>query len=866
MAVSQIPCQNPDETIAFLIGYSGDEPIVLTAIVPGGGGVLSRTFRPQSQQDDIRTWLEGQHGQANLYFSVNPCIRPMNGSGVKTKKTDIRAMKSLHVDIDPRAGEDIAAERERAVRVLQTFDPPASIIIDSGNGFQGFWLLDEEQTIGGQEARVTELEGYNQKIARDLTADNCHNIDRIMRLPGTINMPDAKKRKKGRVPVLASLHSANWSQRYPLSKFKSLAGSAIGPKAAVHSNKLPHGRAENVRFEKVELDKLPPGVSDRCKQIIIHGHDPDEPNRLPSRSEWLFGALCEMARAGVDDDTMAAIVTDPDLGISESVREKRNPHQYAREQVSRAHAKAYDGQSSNRPTVMLNDTELHRVLDEVEDALLSMEAPVYQMNQRLVHIEPREASLAGSSGGLMIRDVSDYRLREYMVEHIAFRRMTAKDELDTAAPTLIHAKHLLARSDKWRLRPLRAIVEAPTMRADGTVLQHDGYDNVSGIIASFGGLTFPHIPDAPTRDDAMSALALLKAPIALFPFVEDDGGPPGASASRSVLLSAILTALCRRSLRSAPLHAFTAPTMGTGKSLLADVVSIIATGRSATVISQGKNEEEDEKRLLAILMQSDPIIVLDNIERPLSGDALASILTQETWASRLLGQSRQVSVSTNALFIATGNNISIKGDMSTRILICRLDAGVESPETRAFHGDLRGEVRESRPALVAAGLTILRAFQVAGRPELHRLQPFGRFETWSDMVRGALVWLGEADPCLSRSFVEQRDMARDEHRMLLDALLSTFGVGTIFQAKDLLKGLHDDEPLREAINCICPLGPNAKRLGNYLAKVSERWLNGYCIKQLPNPKQAASYKLLAQPGAALTRPPELDLDEGFEGF
>ncbi|MBK9080738.1 MAG: hypothetical protein IPL88_01020 [Rhizobiales bacterium] len=849
-----------------MIAYSGDEPIVLTAIIPDGGGVSSRTFRPQSQQDEILTWLEGRHGRANLYFSVNPCTREMNGNGVKSKKTDMRGMKALHVDVDPRAGENLTAERERAERVLRNYQPVPSFIIDSGNGFQGFWLLDQEQPIDGQEALAVELEGYNQYIARYLTADNCHDINRIMRLPGTINMPDAKKQRKGRVPVLASLRYADWSLRYPISEFKSLASSAIEPKSAPLPNKLPHGRTRNVRVEKVDLEKLPPGVSAKCKEIIVYGHDPDEPDRHPSRSEWVFRVLCEMVRAGVDDDTMAAIVTDADLGISESVREKRDPFREALAQIGSARAKVHDGQSSNRPLIMLNDTELHRVLDEVEDALLSMEAPVYQMNQRLVHIEPREASFAGSSGGLMIRDVSDYRLREYMVEHIAFRRMTAKDEPDTAAPTLIHAKHLLARSDKWRLRPLRAIVEAPNMRADGTVLQREGYDDASGIVASFGGQAFPHIPDAPTRDDAISSLALLKAPIALFPFVEDDGGPPGASTSRSVLLSAILTALCRRSLRSAPLHAFTAPTMGTGKSLLADVVSIIATGRSATVISQGKNEEEDEKRLLAILMQSDPIIVLDNIERPLSGDALASILTQETWASRLLGQSRQVSVSTNALFIATGNNISIKGDMSTRILICRLDAGVESPETRAFHGDLRGEVRATRPALVAAGLTILRAFHVAGRPELHRLQPFGRFETWSDMVRGALVWLGEADPCLSRSFVEQRDMARDEHRMLLDALLSTFGVGVIFQAKDLLKGLHDDEPLREVIECICPHGPNAKRLGNYLTKVSERWLHGYCIKQLPNPKQGASYKLLAQPGAAATRPPELDLGEGFEGF
>lgn len=94
--------------------------------------------------------------------------------------------------------------------MLRNFQPAPSFIINSGNGFQGFWLLDEEQTIDGREELAVELERFNQQIALDLTADNCHNIDRIMRLPGTVNIPDAKKRKKGRVPVLASLHSADW--------------------------------------------------------------------------------------------------------------------------------------------------------------------------------------------------------------------------------------------------------------------------------------------------------------------------------------------------------------------------------------------------------------------------------------------------------------------------------------------------------------------------------------------------------------------------------------------------------------------------------------------------------------------------------
>lgn len=868
--MSDRPVPDTDSALDFLMRYSGNDPIMLTAIVPDGGGVESLTVRPETESEKARQWIDKNQGRYNIYFTVNPTIRPMSGQSIKAKKTDIRALKALHVDIDPRVGEDFAAERERAVRVLQNFNPPASIIIDSGNGFQGFWLLAEEQPVDGQEERAVELERYSQHIALKLTADNCHNIDRVMRLPGTINIPGKTKLKKGRVPVLASLFSADWDARYPLSLFVAAPlrrSMATAPGTAVVKLRAPSG--------PVDLDTLPKTVSDLTKAIIIHGFDPDKPNAKPSRSEPLLRVCCDLVRAQVDDEIIYAIIIDPNFGISASVLEANKPDEYAMRQVRRAHEKVGEARQTNRPVVMLIEHELHRVLDEVEAGLVAMEAPLYQMAGRLVQVERKEVPLPGgdaasSPGGFIIKDVSDHRLRERMIEFVEFRR--PKDDKDDdgstsiVSPTLAHAKHLQARSDKWTFRPLRAVVETPTLRADGSLIQQEGYDAASGFVLNFGGVEFPPIPESPSRDEALAALAKLREPIAGFPFVPEPGSP-NASSSRSVALSAILTALCRRSLRTAPLHAFTAPTMATGKSLLADVVSIIATGRSATVISQGKTEEEEEKRLLALLMQGEPILIVDNIERPISGDALCTILTQEQWQSRLLGQSKQMQVSTNVLFLATGNNLTFKGDMSTRAIIARMDAGLESPEARVFTGDLRKQVRAIRPALVAAGLTVLRAFHATGLPGLDLFTPFGRFEPWSDLVRGALIWLGEADPCLSRSLVAQRDLARDEHSELLEVWRRVIGVGSVVKAAEVIVAAsRDDGLLKEVLESICPHGATSKRLGHYLTKIEGRWLNGLCIEQLPDKKQGASYRLLERTEKDAPAQGALDLPAGVQGI
>ena len=105
---------------------------------------------------------------------------------------------------------------------------------------------------------------------------------------------------------------------------------------------------------------------------------------------------------------------------------------------------------------------------------------------------------------------------------------------------------------------------------------------------------------------------------------------------------------------------------------------------------------------------------------------------------------------TNATFLATGNNIVIQGDLTTRALVCALDPKCERPEEREFAVNLHEAVPARRGELVAAALTIPLAYLAAGAPP-QRLAPFGRFEAWARWCRDPLVWLGEPDPCASRS-------------------------------------------------------------------------------------------------------------------
>ena len=111
----------------------------------------------------------------------------------KAKKGDVTALAWLHVDIDPADGNDLTEERVRIKELLETFKLKPNVIIDSGGGYQGFWRLKTPVPANGN---ISELERQNMRLEQCLGGDHCHNIDRIMRLTGTINVPNEKKLAK----------------------------------------------------------------------------------------------------------------------------------------------------------------------------------------------------------------------------------------------------------------------------------------------------------------------------------------------------------------------------------------------------------------------------------------------------------------------------------------------------------------------------------------------------------------------------------------------------------------------------------------------------------------------------------------------
>ena len=150
------------------------------------------------------------------------------------------------------------------------------------------------------------------------------------------------------------------------------------------------------------------------------------------------------------------------------------------------------------------------------------------------------------------------------------------------------------------------------------------------------------------------------------------------------------------------------------------------------------DDEEWRKRLTAKLRQIPSIVLIDNLRRRLDAAPLAAALTAPYWEDRILGKSETVRFPIRCVWIATGNNPQFSNELARRLVRIRLDAHVDQPWRREDfrHADLLTWTRTSRAALVAACLTLGRAWVAAGRPRHDGI--LGSFEAWAAIMGGIL--------------------------------------------------------------------------------------------------------------------------------
>jgi P4 family phage/plasmid primase-like protien len=332
--------------IEFLRHMLPEGPWVLTAINPdpakGAIRTETRTFGPGSEFN-ARTWVDHHNGKWNLYFTGNGVRQPMSK---KPERADISELRFLHVDIDPVTDKNLPEERKRIEALLlgdgrPQHVPIPTVTVFSGGGLQAFWKLKKPLPLDGTLEQAEKAKLWNKELEHLLGGDSCHNIDRIMRLPGTINVPTKKKLEGGRKPALAIVVEADWSRDYDLSAFTPAQPSAQATQPATTESCIDDIVTPIASLEALDQWNVP----SRIKTIIEIGHHPEETNKPhDDRSLWVFDVVCALVRCKVPDTTIFSILTDTRFRISDRVLEQRNIRKYVLKELESAKCTIADDQ------------------------------------------------------------------------------------------------------------------------------------------------------------------------------------------------------------------------------------------------------------------------------------------------------------------------------------------------------------------------------------------------------------------------------------------------------------------------------------------------------------------------------------------
>ncbi|MBW5804936.1 hypothetical protein FOZ70_09275 [Burkholderia sp. COPS] len=418
-------------------------------------------------------------------------------------------------------------------------------------------------------------------------------------------------------------------------------------------------------------------------------------------------------------------------------------------------------------------------------------------------------------------------------------------------PPLSICKTIMALGSERGLKPLRAIITSPTLREDGAVLAKPGYDRDSGLYLDIDEDDVFPVPFAPTETQARMALDTLWFPFKNFPFVDD--------LARTAHLAALVTAAVRASLPTAPAFGYDAPVQGSGKTLLAQCVAVLATGSEPVVYPHiaGNDDAEMRKRLFSALLAGQRAIVLDNILGTFDSAALASLLTSQMFQDRKLGKSETPSVPTNAMVLLTGNNMMLAGDMPRRVVPCRIDPQSETPFDRSFSVEPLRYCSVNRQKMVAATLTLIRYYLSAkvSRPALGEM---GSFRKWDDFVRQTIVFInhtiapGQFGDVMDLTKKNQaEDPQKESLRNLLLALHGCFG-DRVFTANEVASTClrattyseSNDSRLNEAVIAVSTSPKiSATSVGKVLSNRRNRLCDGLQLKVVSDNKNGRMWRV-----------------------
>lgn len=264
------------------------------------------------EESEIEPLLEWNKKGYDIYFGVNP--RPPSQN---KKQKDIKDVVCLWLDID---GKDFEHGKKEALNRIMSFGFHPNIIVDSGNGYHVYWVFDKP-IINCNEINVTTIKQILSGLATALGADRqTINLDRVMRLPGTLNFKNIQEPKECRLLSISPYYLyflddfMGYQDFHYIENKESHPDLSFGKKELIISDNDPQLAIANVK--KLE-------ISQKIKKMIISGDMQKEKGADKTRSGRDQAIITALIASEYNYPTIKSIFFNSKLGCSNRIRQKK---------------------------------------------------------------------------------------------------------------------------------------------------------------------------------------------------------------------------------------------------------------------------------------------------------------------------------------------------------------------------------------------------------------------------------------------------------------------------------------------------------------------------------------------------------------
>ncbi len=470
---------------------------------------------------------------------------------------------------------------------------------------------------------------------------------------------------------------------------------------------------------------------------------------------------------------------------------------------------------NSRPEIVLSGALGRNV--EALDAVLSQDGKVFHAATGLMEL------VTDVDGSTKLKQFEALQSRASSLAR--WYVMKKGDRVEVNPPP--DAAHELANVNATgHIKRISGVSNFPALLPGGRYRAQTGLDEETGVFFALDkSLEGLQLPERPALAEACAAVDTLMDPLCDFPFTSER--------DRAAWLAALLTPLARRAIDGpVPMALFSANLRGSGKSKLCDVISLVVSGSLMPRGAYADDDAEMRKTILAMAIESRAMCLFDNVDRVIGCSSLDAALTGDSVDGRVLGKNVTATVPWKCSLFATGNNLSVRGDTVRRVIRCEISSKDDRPEYRTGfkYPDLFRTVRARRIELLKAALIILKHHFDQGAEMPGHRPAFGSYESWSAVVRGAVLRSMGVDPYEPPAIEED-----DEAQAYRHFLVCLKRAGTPLTTKSILEAVEasgSEESVwygsEEALRQMAQLAPRETLDSVLLGHVLKRFLGRPC--------------------------------------